>query len=246
MHSDSLHFQYCYVFRCLRDPEWCFAWDNIYWYPFFFSVALRFNAGHGLLILEVSRSHTTTRHSQNSGRVISSSHRPLPDNTQHSQQTNIHVPSGIWTHDLSRRAATDLRLGPRGHWDRLLVSMIMENVKSFRSLLLFGCRFEEGGCHWSPWWWSWKPSCPGSNRCPAEPGSTRYVKKRNSTWFSSVTFLCQYFAGIFHNLCLYLSVAPVHFITMKHKQLRPKCILLNDALRCSYYVASVIYEWTSV
>jgi len=29
----------------------------------FFSMALRSNAGHGLLILEVSRSHTTTHHS---------------------------------------------------------------------------------------------------------------------------------------------------------------------------------------
>jgi hypothetical protein len=29
---------------------------------FFFSVALRPNAGHGLLILEVFRSHTTTHH----------------------------------------------------------------------------------------------------------------------------------------------------------------------------------------
>jgi hypothetical protein len=31
---------------------------------FFFAVALRPNAGHGLLILEVSRSHTTTHHSR--------------------------------------------------------------------------------------------------------------------------------------------------------------------------------------
>ena len=30
----------------------------------FFAVALRPNAGHGLLILEVSRSHTTTHHSR--------------------------------------------------------------------------------------------------------------------------------------------------------------------------------------
>ena len=30
----------------------------------FFSVALRPNAGHGLLILDVSRSHTTTHHSR--------------------------------------------------------------------------------------------------------------------------------------------------------------------------------------
>jgi hypothetical protein len=32
-----------------------------------------------------------------SGRVISPSQRPLPDNTQHSQQTDIHAPSGIRT-----------------------------------------------------------------------------------------------------------------------------------------------------
>ena len=47
--------------------------------------------GHGLLIHEISRSHTTTHHSQwdSSGRVISSSQRPLPDNTQHSQQISM-------------------------------------------------------------------------------------------------------------------------------------------------------------
>jgi len=38
-------------------------------------------------------------------RVISSSQRPLPDNTQHSQQTDIRAPGGIRTHSLSRRAA---------------------------------------------------------------------------------------------------------------------------------------------
>ena len=37
------------------------------------------------------------------------------DNTQHSQQTNIHAPGGIRTHDLSRRAAVYLRLRLRGH-----------------------------------------------------------------------------------------------------------------------------------
>ena len=37
--------------------------------------------------------------------MISSSQRPLPDNTRQSQQTNIHVPGGIQTHDLSRWAA---------------------------------------------------------------------------------------------------------------------------------------------
>jgi hypothetical protein len=31
---------------------------------------------------------------------------------------NVHAPSGIRTHNISRRAAADLRLRPRGHWDR--------------------------------------------------------------------------------------------------------------------------------
>jgi hypothetical protein len=50
-------------------------------------------------------------------RVISSSQRPLPDNTQHTQKTNIHAPGGIRNHDRSRRAAIDLRLRLRGHRD---------------------------------------------------------------------------------------------------------------------------------
>ena len=95
---------------------------NFYTFPFliFLAVALRPNAGHGLLFLEVSRSHATTHHRRqdSSGRVISSSQRPLPDNTQHSQQTNVHAPGGIRTHDLSRRGAANLRLRQRGHWDR--------------------------------------------------------------------------------------------------------------------------------
>jgi hypothetical protein len=53
-----------------------------------------------------------------SGRVIRSSQRPLPDNIQHLQQTDIHDPGGIRTRNLRRRAAADVRLRPRGHWDR--------------------------------------------------------------------------------------------------------------------------------
>jgi hypothetical protein len=52
------------------------------------------------------------------GRVISSSQRPLPDNTQHIQQTNIHAPGGIRNHDRNKQAAVDLRLRPRGRWDQ--------------------------------------------------------------------------------------------------------------------------------
>ena len=107
--------------------------QNSYLFTFFFvAVALRPNAGHGLLILEVSRSHTKTHRSRqdSSGRVISSSQRPLPDKTRHLQQTNIHDPGGIRTHDLSRRAAADLRLRPRGHWDRR--KMIIRVVNTAR------------------------------------------------------------------------------------------------------------------
>ena len=77
-------------------------------------------AGFSLLAYEVTWSHTKTRHSRqdSSERMISPSQRPLTDNTQHSQQTNIHALGGIRTHNLSRRAAEDLRLRPRGHWDR--------------------------------------------------------------------------------------------------------------------------------
>jgi hypothetical protein len=94
----------------------------IYCWPFF-SVALWPNAGHGVLILEVSRSNTMTHHIwyDSPGQVISSPQTPVPDNTQHSQQTNIHAPGGIQTHDLSRRAAADICLRPRGHWDRHIV-----------------------------------------------------------------------------------------------------------------------------
>jgi hypothetical protein len=41
--------------------------------------------------------HTQTHHTRqdSSGRVISLTQRPLPDNTQHSQQTDIHASGGI-------------------------------------------------------------------------------------------------------------------------------------------------------
>jgi len=83
---------------------------------FIFLVALRTNAGYGLLIFEFS-DHTQTHHS--SGQVISSSQRPLPDNAQHSQERDIDTPGGIQTHNPSERAAADRRLRPRAHWERL-------------------------------------------------------------------------------------------------------------------------------
>jgi hypothetical protein len=87
----------------------------------FFCVVLRPNAGHGLLILEVSRSHTTTHHirQDSSGRVISSSQRPLPDRTQHSQQTSMLPLEFEPTISAGQRPQTYALDRAAGHWDRL-------------------------------------------------------------------------------------------------------------------------------
>jgi hypothetical protein len=64
-------------------------------------------AQRGLWLLRHTRFRDHTRRATVSrtplGRVIISSQRPLPDNTQHTQQTNIHAPGGIRTHDRSKR-----------------------------------------------------------------------------------------------------------------------------------------------
>jgi hypothetical protein len=102
----------------------------------FFSVVLTPNAGHVLLILEVSRSHTTTHHSRLdfSGRVISPSQRPLPDNTHNKHPCPT---GGIRTHDISRREAADLRLRPRGHWERLCMTIQFYNFTVHILTILF-------------------------------------------------------------------------------------------------------------
>ena len=100
-------------------------------------MVLRSNAGHCLLILEVSRSHTMTHHSRwdSSGRVISSSQRPLPDNTQHSQQTNNHAPGWIRTRDLSRRVAADLT-SPETYSVSIIRTLKMETEYVSENLVL--------------------------------------------------------------------------------------------------------------
>jgi len=74
----------------------------------------------GLLILEVFL-FTHNDASQSVGLLWASDQlvagRPLPDNTQHSQQANIHGPGGIRTHDLSRRAATETDHLPYSQFD---------------------------------------------------------------------------------------------------------------------------------
>jgi hypothetical protein len=52
------------------------------------------------------------------GRVIGPKQSPLRDNTQHSQETDIHAPGGIRTRNPSKLAAADSRFKPRDHWNR--------------------------------------------------------------------------------------------------------------------------------
>jgi len=60
---------------------------------------------------------TDTRHLvDSSGRGIGISQSSLPDKTQQSQWAHIHAPGGIRTRNPRKRAATDPRISPRGHW----------------------------------------------------------------------------------------------------------------------------------
>jgi hypothetical protein len=76
--------------------------------------------GQGLLIIDALLSHSDTPHSVG---LLWTSDQPdpetsLPDNTQHSQETHINAPGEIRTRNPSKRSAADLRLRPRGHWNR--------------------------------------------------------------------------------------------------------------------------------
>ena len=55
--------------------------------------------------------------------MITPTQRVLPEDTQHSQETDIHAPGGIRTRSPSMRAAADPRLRPRGHWDLLAIGI---------------------------------------------------------------------------------------------------------------------------
>ena len=81
---------------------------------FFFSMTRQPLMGQGFLIIEASRSHSHPHARFDSSELlISPTHRPLPDNTQHSQQIG-----GFRTYSLSGRAAADPQFKLCGHWDR--------------------------------------------------------------------------------------------------------------------------------
>ena len=53
---------------------------------------------------------------------------------------NFHAPGGIRTHIRNRRAAADLRLRPRGHWDRRILIYDKAYVIIVRCLVCFSKR----------------------------------------------------------------------------------------------------------
>ena len=60
----------------------------------------------------------TTLGKDSSRRMFNPTQRPLPNNQQHSQQTDIHATGGIRIRNPSKRAAAHPHLRPCGHRDR--------------------------------------------------------------------------------------------------------------------------------
>jgi len=77
------------------------------------------SSGRGLIIFELSQSHSDTPHS--AALLWMSDHSVVGTSTsQHTTlTTDIHATGVIRTRNPSKPAAAELRLRPRGHWNRL-------------------------------------------------------------------------------------------------------------------------------
>jgi hypothetical protein len=85
--------------------------------PSLFYLLVHSRCGGFLFSLDHTQAHTTVgRTALDEG---SARRRDLYLTTQTLYKTNIHAPGVIRTDDPSKRSAADLRLRPRGHWDRL-------------------------------------------------------------------------------------------------------------------------------
>jgi len=85
---------------------------------FFLSAARQSNSDPGCLTVQVPRSHTDTHRSTPSNTLVnewSARRRGYAQNTQHTQQTNIHALSGIQTRDSSNEGTSDLYFRSHGH-----------------------------------------------------------------------------------------------------------------------------------
>jgi len=95
--------------------------------------------GHGLLIIEASRSHSDAPHSVG---LLWTSDRPVSGTPTWQHNTHTQTwPSGIQTRNSRERAVTDPCLRPRGHRDRPLCCkwdeihrVIHKSLRDFRTL----------------------------------------------------------------------------------------------------------------
>jgi len=87
--------------------------------------------GQVLLVTDASRSHSDTPHTAG---LIWMSDQPDSEiatwqHTQHSQQTDIHVPAGTRTPNPCKRAAADPGRRPRGYGVRLRCDVCTEKIR---------------------------------------------------------------------------------------------------------------------
>ena len=156
--------------------------------------------------------------------MVSSSQRPLPDNTQHSQQTNIHAPGGIRTHDLSRRAAADLHLRQRGHWDRQLTGLCPVNIcygdgKNNISIENRAVWLLEDWCLWI----------------------LQYVYNTACAYYNSLQYSMRILQYVYNTACAYYNTSTIqhaHITICLQYSMRILQYVYNTA--CAYYNTSTI------
>ena len=130
------------------------------WYSIF-SLLWRYSptrtrAASFLRFLDHNQWHTTVGSSYKQG--IGPSHRPLPQNTQHSQETDIHAPGGIRTNNTNKRSAADPRLRPLCHWDqqhsmclsKIIISILyLLNKSQWSNIAVLGVDSCKINVHWT-------------------------------------------------------------------------------------------------
>jgi len=101
-------------FLPIHSPATDALWSEVL--VFFFTMAQRRQWPPHCRGFMITLRHTTRWDS--SGRVIRRTQRPLPDNTEYSQQTGIRAPRRDSNHNHRERAVIDPCLKRRSHWDR--------------------------------------------------------------------------------------------------------------------------------
>ena len=85
------------------------------------------------------RDYTQTHHTRQdtSGRVITPTQKTIPDNTQQSQETDIHATDRNRTRNhRSKRAAADPRHRPRRHWNRPQYATTLTKLRKFQGFVM--------------------------------------------------------------------------------------------------------------